>query len=110
MEEPLADRLALLRRHIDRAMAALASDATASPVLRAVVGEFDKKLAKTTAGLPSATSAAARELIIELEQAGDSAKVAAEADAGASADAKKLVDLAHHAICVLKHELREGQT
>ena len=45
------------------------------------------------------------QLIIELEQAGDSAKVAAEADAGASADSKKLVDLAHHAICVLKHEL-----
>ena len=108
MEEPLADRLALLRRHIDRATAALASDAAASPVLRAVVGEFDKKLAKTMAGLPGAAGAAARELIIELEQAADSAKVAAQADAGASADSKKLVDLAHHAICVLKHELTTG--
>ena len=44
-------------------------------------------------------------MIVELEQAGDSAKVAAEADTGASADSRKLVDLAHHAICVLKHEL-----
>jgi hypothetical protein len=103
--ESLADDLALLRRHIDRATAALASDANASPVLRAVVGEFDRKLAKATAGLPSATGAAARELIAELEQAGDSAKVAAEADTGASADSRKLVELAHHAICVLKHEL-----
>ena len=103
--EPLADRLALLRRHIERATAALASDANTSPVTLAVVREFDRKLVKATAALPSATGAAARELIIELEQAGDSAKVAAEADAGASADSKKLVDLAHHAICVLKHEL-----
>ena len=106
--EPLADKLALLRRHIDRATAALASDTTASPVLRAVVGEFDRKLAKATAGLPSASAVAARELILEVEQAADSAKVAAEADPGASADSRKLVDLAHHAICVLKHELTAG--
>ena len=106
--EPLADELALIRRHIDRATAALASDANASPVLRAVVGEFDRKLVKATAGLPSATGAAGRELIVELEQAGDSAKVAAEADTGASAESRKLVELAHHAICVLKHELTAG--
>jgi hypothetical protein len=39
---------------------------------------------------------------MELEQAGDSAKVAAEADAGLSGDARESVLAAHLAICKLK--------
>jgi hypothetical protein len=40
--------------------------------------------------------------VIELEQAGDSAKAAAEADTGASRDAREAVLAAHLAICKLK--------
>jgi len=40
--------------------------------------------------------------VIELEQASDSAKVAAEADAGLSSDARESVLAAHLAICKLK--------
>ena len=43
--------------------------------------------------------------VIELEQAGDSAKAAAEADAGLSEGARKAVLDAHLAICVTKAEL-----
>jgi len=104
--ESLADKLALIGRHIDRATAALGSDAGASPVSRAVLGEFARKHAKATAGLATATDRGARELVVELEQAGDSAKVASEADAGASAESKKLVEVAHNSICVLKFETK----
>ena len=40
--------------------------------------------------------------MLELEQAGDSAKAAAEADGGLSSDARESVLAAHLAICKLK--------
>ncbi len=55
---------------------------------------------------PRACEQAARELVVELEQAGDSANVAAKADMGASADSRKAVDIAHNSICVLKFETK----
>jgi len=76
------------------------ADDGASPVLVAVVHEFRSKLAKAEAsareGVPG------RDAVLELEQAGDSAKVAAEADAGLSSDARESVLAAHLAICMLK--------
>jgi len=104
--ETLADKLALIGRHIERATAALGSDAGASPISRAVLGEFQRKHQKASAGLAGASDAAARELVVELEQAGDSAKVAADADTGAHADSRKAVEVAHNSICVLKFETK----
>jgi hypothetical protein len=76
------------------------ADRGASPVLVAVVREFQAKLAKAekhaTDGVP------ARDSILELEQAGDSAKSAAEADAGLSSATRESVLAAHLAICQLK--------
>jgi hypothetical protein len=76
------------------------ADSGASPVLVAVVREFQAKLAKaeahTTDGVPD------RDSVLELEQAGDSAKAAAEADSGVSSDARESVLAAHLAICKLK--------
>jgi hypothetical protein len=76
------------------------ADGGASPVLVAVVREFEAKLAKaekrTTDGVPG------RDSVMELEQAGDSAKAAAEADAGLSSEARDSVLAAHLAICKLK--------
>jgi hypothetical protein len=40
--------------------------------------------------------------VVELEQAGDSAKAAAEADTGLSSEARESVLAAHLAICKLK--------
>ena len=62
-----------------------------------VVGEFAAKSRK-------ARDNVSREAVIEVEQAGDSARVAAGADSGASAETRKLVNVAHDAICVLKAE------
>lgn len=100
MTESLTDQLALIHRHLDRATAAVAT--SGSPVARAVLGEFARKLDKAAAAMPGASAEAKRELIVEVEQAGDSAKVAADADTTMSADARKLVEIAHNAICVLK--------
>jgi hypothetical protein len=76
------------------------ADEGASPVLVAVVREFEAKLTKAakraTDGVPG------RDSVMELEQAGDSAKAAAEADAGLSPDARESVLAAHLAICKLK--------
>ena len=76
------------------------ADGRASPVLVAVVREFQAKLAKAESlandGEPGHDS------VIELEQAGDSAKAAAEADPGLSSDARGSVLAAHLAICKLK--------
>jgi hypothetical protein len=76
------------------------ADRNASPVLVAVVREFQAKLVKAqsqaTDGKPGHDS------VMELEQAGDSAKAAAEADSGLSSDARESVLAAHLAICRLK--------
>jgi hypothetical protein len=76
------------------------ADAGASPVLVAVVREFQAKLAK--AETQATGGVLARDSVMELEQAGDSAKVAAEADVGLSSDARESVLAAHLAICKLK--------
>lgn len=76
------------------------ADGGASPVLVAVVREFQAKLAKAQNdmidGVPS------HDAVLELEQAGDSAKAAADADPGLSSDARESVLAAHLAICMLK--------
>lgn len=85
---------------IRAAVARVEADDGASPVLVAVVREFQAKLAKAeqqaSGGLPGGDS------VIELEQAGDSAKAAAEADTGLSSEARESVLAAHLAICKLK--------
>lgn len=69
-------------------------------MLVAVVREFDSKADKGNA--QNGGPGAARDAVIELEQAGDSAKAAAEADPGLGEAAKQAVLDAHLAICILK--------
>jgi hypothetical protein len=103
--EPLLDRLQLVDKHIVRAVAAAEGDAGASPITRAVVLEFQRKMKKARDALTaSATPRDRRDAVIEVEQAGDSANVAVVADVAASDDTRKAVDLAHKAICLLKYE------
>ena len=68
-------------------------------MLVAVVNEFAKKADKAVA-FPDE-----RVAVIELEQAGDSAKVAAEADSGVSPAVREAILEAHLAICVAKAKL-----
>ena len=94
-----AERLREVRSKIDTALDAVRADQAASPVLIAVVGEFAAKAEKAAAADDE------RGAVIELEQAGDSAKVAAEADSGVGEAARQAVLDAHLAICVAKSKL-----
>jgi hypothetical protein len=94
-----AERLREVRSKIDQALDAVRADQGASPVLTAVVVEFAAKAAKAAAADDE------RGAVIELEQAGDSAKVAAEADSGVGDVTRQAVLDAHLAICVAKSKL-----
>jgi hypothetical protein len=91
--DEVAEKIAMAVGKVD-------GDQGASPVVIAIVREFQAKLAKAQAqatdGVPDHDS------VIELEQAGDSAKAGAEADSGLSSDARESVLAAHLAICKLK--------
>ena len=85
---------------INAAVSRVEADGDASPVLVAVVREFQAKLGK--AEQQAAGGSPGGDSVIELEQAGDSAKAAAEADPGLSTEARESVLAAHLAICKLK--------
>jgi type IV secretory pathway VirJ component len=94
-----AERLQQVRLKIDSALDAVRNDQGASPVLVAVVEEFARKADK------AAGTADERLAVVELEQAGDSAKAAAEADPGVSPKTRDAVLDAHLAICIAKAKL-----
>jgi hypothetical protein len=95
----ISERLREVRSKIDTAVGAVRADQGASPVLTAVVSEFATKAEKATGAEDERTA------VIELEQAGDSAKVAAEADTGLSDATRNAVLDAHLAICIAKSKL-----
>lgn len=94
-----AERLRDARAKADHALACVCADQGASPVLIAVVGEFAMKADK------AARADDERAAVIELEQAGDSAKAAAEADTGVTDATRQSVLDAHVAICIAKGKL-----
>jgi hypothetical protein len=97
-----AERLTHIQETIEAAAAVVDADPAASPVLGAVVQELARKAHKTVSGLPGGDDTAVRIAIVELEQAADSAKVAAEADLAASDATRQAVIDAHLEICILK--------
>ena len=94
-----AERLRDARAKTDIALASVRADQGASPVLLAVMNEFATKAEKAT------HSDDEQAAVIELEQAGDSAKVAAEADTGVADATRQAVLDAHLAICIAKAKL-----
>jgi hypothetical protein len=98
MDEILAT-LTEIRTKIVGANRMTEQDASVSPVLAAVVAEFAKKADKAVG---FARDGKGFEAVIELEQAGDSAKAAAEADTSAAEGTRQAVLDAHLAICMYK--------
>jgi hypothetical protein len=94
-----AERLEAVQAKVDAAHQAVHADDGASPVLVAVVHEFAKKADKASGATDERTA------VIELEQAGDSAKAAVEADTGVQPATRDAVLEAHMAICVAKAKL-----
>lgn len=89
----------------DRALEMVEADPAASPVLVAVVQELSRKAKKAHVPVIDSNPTTMREAIIEVEQAADSAKVAAEADTGAREQTRQAVLDAHLTICLLKAKL-----
>ena len=102
--DDVEDRLADVSGKIAIAVTAVDADPGASPVLGAVVHEFDAKAAKAKKAA-GRSAQAAHDAVVELEQAGDSAKAAAEADPGANGATRQAVLDAHLSICMLKAKL-----
>jgi hypothetical protein len=96
-------RLAEVKNRTAEALRAVEADAAASVVTVTVVREFDAKADK--ANRQPEPDGSARDSVIELEQAGDSAKAAAEADPDLGETALQAVEDAHLAICILKTEV-----
>ncbi len=101
----IPERFDQIDGQVGQAMAAVETDTGASPVLHAVVKEFRRKSLKALDALEDADNLAVIEHVIEVEQAADSAKYAAEADEGLSEKARKAVLEAHMSTCILKSEL-----
>ena len=99
-----ASELRAVSEKADQALKAADADPAASPVLRAVVREFAVKATKAV-GL--ADGDRYWEGVVEVEQAGDSAKAAAEADSGAAEATTASIQDAHLAICMLKAEIAQ---
>src|SRR2546423_5341936 len=95
----MAERLRQARVKIDDARDVVHGDSGASPVLVAVVDEFAGKAEKAAAADDE------RAAVIELEQAGDSAKAAVEADTGVADATRQAVLDAHLVICIPKAKL-----
>ena len=98
---PLREQLDEVVAKIGTAYREVGADDGASPVFVAVFREFEAKAARARTAVV-AEDAGAREAIVELEQAGDSAKAAAEADPALGGPARHAVLDAHLAICMLK--------
>ena len=100
----ITSELSRIEELVDRALEAVERDRGASPVLKAVVEEFHAKARKARDDAEEAEEEPIREHIVELEQAGDSAKVAAHADEGIQDATRETVLASHEAICSLKSE------
>ena len=90
---------------VERAVAQVDRDSGVSSVLKAVLGDFQRKSKKALQGAAAAAPEQQVRLVVELEQAADSAKYAAQADPGCSEASRNAVVAAHDPICGYKHEL-----
>ena len=91
-----------VEKGLDASLAALDNDRDASPVLRAVVEEFRRKYLKTRKHILGADATLARESLIELEQAADSARYAALADDRAMPGTRDQIVDTHDWVCTYK--------
>jgi hypothetical protein len=91
-----------VERGLRASLAALDGDTGSSPVLRAVVDEFERKFQKTRVHILGPEERQARESLIELEQAADSARYAALADLGATQSTRDTIVDTHDWVCTYK--------
>lgn len=84
------------------------ADPGATPALKAVVKEFHRSAYRAVSEADAVGEGTTRTSIAELEQAGQSAKMAATASDGISGPARKAIVAAHDAISALKAGTLKG--
>ncbi len=107
MAASFVQRFTDIEEQIDGVVAQLKSDAGASPALQAVVAELHEKAREARDKIKGADERAIRDHIIEVEEAADCAKRAAEAEEQISDKTRRAVLEAHATLCALKSELPE---
>jgi hypothetical protein len=107
MAVSFAQRFKDIASLVDYTVSRVEADANTSPALKAVVEEFRDKAQMAVPQLTGASERTMRDLVIEVEQAADSAKKAAQADTGISSATRQAILEAHGAMCALKSELLE---
>ena len=105
MAASITARLSDIEEQIDETAGQLENDSGASPALKAVFEELHRKTREARDTLKDADESTIREHVIEVEQAADSAKYAAEADETISSTTRDAVLGVHDALCELKSEL-----
>lgn len=98
----ISERMVEVDKKIEECAKKVEEDKGASDVLKAVINDFDSKSKKSLGALKENDERIIRDHVVEIEQAADSAKVAAEADKGISDETRKSVLDAHTAICLIK--------
>jgi hypothetical protein len=107
MAASITTRLADIEEQIDETAEQLEQDAGASSSLKAVFEELHRKTREARDTLKGADEETIREHVIEVEQAADSAKYAAEADEKISSVTRDAVFGIHDALCELKAEVAD---
>ena len=105
MAASVSTRLAGIEEQIDDVAAKIENEVEASPAFRAVFEELHRKTREARDELKGADEASIRDHVIEVEQAADSAKLAAEAEEGLSDKVRDAVLDVHDALSELKAEL-----
>ncbi len=100
-------RLAEIERQIDGAAKEIEKDAGASAVLKAVFEELHRKTCEARDTLNGADARTIREHLIEVEQAADSAKSAAEAEEKIAGVTRDAVIEVHDALRELKRDISD---
>ena len=98
-------RLADIEQQIDHVETQLGSDAGASPALKAVFEELHRKTRDARDNLKGADERTIRDHVIEVEEAADCAKRAAQADETISVESRNAVLKVHDALSALKGDL-----
>jgi hypothetical protein len=107
MAASITQQLSDIEEQIDGLMETIKGDDGASSALRAVINELHSKAREARDEVRGADERSIRDHVIEVEQAADSAKKAAEADGQISDATRRAVLDAHSKLSALKKALPE---
>lgn len=105
MAASISTRLADVEEQIDAISEMIDDESGASPALRAVIEELHRKTREARDDLRAADEESIRDKVIEVEQAADSARRAAEAEEDLGDDLLDAVESVHDRLSAMKSEL-----